>query len=94
MALPEDKVHTLLEAVRAEFGDRQLRIRRVSSNGGFDEVSPYLLNGQQLSPERKLLLGGYFTHEVFARSRGLVQSVNGAAPGPDGAFRRAHCVSS
>ena len=49
MALPEDKVHTLLEAVRAEFGDRQLRIDEFLQRR-FDEVSPYLLNGQQLSP--------------------------------------------
>ena len=70
MALPEDKVHTLLEAVRAEFGDRQLRIDEFLQRR-FDEVSPYLLNGQQLSPERKLLLGGYFTHEYSLEAAAL-----------------------
>ena len=56
MALPESEVHTLLEAVRAEFGDRQIKIDEFLRRR-FDEVSPYLLNGQQLSEERKLLLG-------------------------------------
>jgi hypothetical protein len=62
MALPENQVHALLEAVRAEFADRQLNIDEFLRRR-FDDVSPYLLNGQRLSEERKLLLGGYFTHE-------------------------------
>ncbi len=70
MALLEDEVHALLEKVRLEFGDRQLKIddfllRRYS------EVSPYLLNGQRLSEERKLLLGGYFTHEYSLEAAAL-----------------------
>jgi len=48
MALPEDAVHVLLEKVRAEFGDRQLKIDEFLHRR-FDEVSPYLLNGQRLS---------------------------------------------
>ena len=36
------------------------------------EVSPYLLNGHQsLSEERKLLLGGYFTHEYSLEAAAL-----------------------
>jgi predicted GH43/DUF377 family glycosyl hydrolase len=70
MALAEDEVHALLEKVRLEFGGRQLKIddfllRRYS------EVSPYLLNGQRLSEERKLLLGGYFTHEYSLEAAAL-----------------------
>ena len=30
MALPENEVHRLLDGVRAEFGDRQLKNRRIS----------------------------------------------------------------
>ena len=37
----------------------------------FDEVSPYLLHGQTLSEERKLLLGGYFTHEYSLEAAAL-----------------------
>jgi predicted GH43/DUF377 family glycosyl hydrolase len=70
MALPECEVHTLLEAVRAEFGDRQVKIDEFLRRR-FNEVSPYLLNGQQLSEERKLLLGGYFTHEYSFEAAAL-----------------------
>ena len=70
MALPESEVHALLEGVRAEFGDRQLKIDEVLRRR-FDDVSPYLLNGQKLSEERKLLLGGYFTHEYSLEAAAL-----------------------
>jgi predicted GH43/DUF377 family glycosyl hydrolase len=70
MALPENQVHSLLEDVRAEFGGRQLRIDEFLRRR-FDEVSPYLLNGQRLSEERKLLLGGYFTHEYSLEAAAL-----------------------
>ncbi|MGC9972423.1 MAG: glycoside hydrolase family 130 protein [Bryobacteraceae bacterium] len=70
MALPENDVHTLLEAVRAEFGDRQLNIDEFLLRR-FDDVSPYLLHGQKLSDERKLLLGGYFTHEYSLEAAAL-----------------------
>ena len=39
MALPEGDVHGLLEAVRAEFGDRQIRIDEFLLRR-FEEVSP------------------------------------------------------
>ena len=70
MALSESDVHTLLGGVRAEFGDRQLKIDEFLRRR-FDEVSPYLLNGQRLSEERKLLLGGYFTHEYSLEAAAL-----------------------
>ena len=70
MALPESDVHTLLDGVRAEFGDRQLKIDDFLRRR-FDEVSPFLLNGQRLSEERKLLLGGYFTHEYSLEAAAL-----------------------
>jgi predicted GH43/DUF377 family glycosyl hydrolase len=70
MALPENQVHALLEEVRAEFGDRQLKIDEVLRRR-FDEVRPFLLNGQKLSEERKLLLGGYFTHEYSLEAAAL-----------------------
>jgi hypothetical protein len=61
----------LLEGVRAEFGDRQQKIDDFLRRR-FDEVSPYLLNGHKnLSEERKLLLGGYFTHEYSLEAAAL-----------------------
>ena len=70
MALPENEVHTLLEGVRGEFSDRQLNIDEFLHRR-FDDVSPYLLDGQKLSEERKLLLGGYFSHEYSLESAAL-----------------------
>ena len=58
MALPESSVHTLLAVVRAEFGDRQIKIDDFLRRR-FDEVGHCFLNGHPLSEERKLLLGGY-----------------------------------
>jgi len=70
MALPESQVHALLEGVRAEFGERQIKIDEFLRRR-FDEVSPYVLDGQRLSEERKLLLGGYFTHEYSLEAAAL-----------------------
>jgi len=70
MALPESAVHTLLAGVRAEFGDRQIKIDDFLRRR-FEEVSGCLLNGQKLSEERKLLLGGYFTHEYSLEAAAL-----------------------
>ena len=69
MALSESAVHTLLEEIRAEFGDRQLAIDAFFQRR-FEEVRPFL-NGQKLSEERKLLLGGYFTHEYSLEAAAL-----------------------
>ena len=70
MALPETDVHDLLEGVRAEFGGRQLKIDEFLLRR-YDEVSSYLLTGQILSEQRKLLLGGYFTHEYSFEAAAL-----------------------
>jgi predicted GH43/DUF377 family glycosyl hydrolase len=70
MALPESEVHTLLEQVRAEFGERHPKTKDFLKRQ-FDEVRPYLLNGQRLSEERELLLGGYFTHEFSLEAAAL-----------------------
>jgi predicted GH43/DUF377 family glycosyl hydrolase len=70
MALPESEVHALLEEVRAEFGERHPKTREFLKRQ-FDDVRPYLLNGQRLSEERELLLGGYFTHEFSLEAAAL-----------------------
>src|ERR1035438_9530480 len=70
MALAEDEVHTLLGGVRAEFADRQVKIDEFLLRR-FNEVRPYVLDGQRLSEERKLLLGGYFTHEYSLEAAAL-----------------------
>jgi predicted GH43/DUF377 family glycosyl hydrolase len=70
MALAENEVHALLDGVRTEFSGRQINIDGFLRRR-FDDVSPYLLDGQRLSEERKLLLGGYFTHEYSLEAAAL-----------------------
>lgn len=70
MALPEPEVLTLLEGVHAEFGGRQPQLDEFLRRP-FDDVRPYLLHGQELSEERQLLLGGYFTHEYSLEAAAL-----------------------
>src|SRR5271170_1901556 len=61
MALPETEVHTLLQEVRAEFGDRHVKIDEFLMRR-FDRVRPNLQGYVEQSEERKLLLGAYFSH--------------------------------
>lgn len=70
MALSEDEVRTLLGQVEAEFGDRHVAIREFLSRQ-FDELRPWLLGEDELSTERKLLLGAYFTHEYSIEAAAL-----------------------
>src|SRR2546430_6748921 len=71
MALPESQVHTLLEEVQVEFGERHLKIREFLKRR-FEQVRHYFLrNHRKLSEERTLLLGAYFTHEYSLEAAAL-----------------------
>ncbi len=70
IALPESEVHRLLAEVLAEFGERHLKIREFLIRR-FDQVRPYLLTDHELSEERELLLGAYFTHEYSLEAAAL-----------------------
>ncbi len=70
MALPEGEVHTLLEQVQAEFGERHLKIREFLRRR-FEQVRPCLRTDQKLSEERELLIGAYFTHEYALEAAAL-----------------------
>ena len=71
MALPESQVHTLLEEVQVEFGERHLKIREFLKRR-FEQVRHYFLrNHRKLSEERELLLGAYFTHEYSLEAAAL-----------------------
>ena len=47
------------------------RTSTISFSGDLTRCDPGLLNGQTLSEERKLLLGGYFTHEYSLEAAAL-----------------------
>jgi predicted GH43/DUF377 family glycosyl hydrolase len=70
MALSEDEVHTLLQRVRAEFGDRHVKIDEFLMRR-FDRVRPSLPTNVEPSAERKLLLGAYFSHEYSLEAAAL-----------------------
>jgi len=70
MALPESEVKALLEQVESEFGERHVQIREFLRRR-LDQVRPWLRLGQNLSAERLLLLGAYFTHEYSLEAAAL-----------------------
>ncbi len=70
MALPEGEVHTLLQQVQAEFGDRHVKIDEFLRRR-FDRVRPCLQTNDEPSEERKLLLGAYFSHEYSLEAAAL-----------------------
>jgi predicted GH43/DUF377 family glycosyl hydrolase len=70
MSLSESEVHTLLEQVLAEFGDRHLKIREFLKMR-CEQMHDYMLTDQKLSEERELLLGAYFTHEYSLEAAAL-----------------------
>jgi predicted GH43/DUF377 family glycosyl hydrolase len=70
MALPEAETQALLAQVQAEFGDRHPETRAFLKRR-FEEVRHCVAPGQDLSEERKLLLGAYFTHEYSLEAAAL-----------------------
>ena len=70
MALPEDRVGPLLNQVCAEFCRRHQGIHKVFMER-FEQVRASLAEGQELSHERRLLIGSYFLAEYSLESAAL-----------------------
>ena len=70
LALPEREVHALLEQLRAEFGGRHVNVEGFLKRQ-FDQVRPHVLTDANISEEREMLLGGYFTHEYSLEAAAL-----------------------
>jgi predicted GH43/DUF377 family glycosyl hydrolase len=70
MSLPEDHVGPLLDEVSAEFSQRHLRIHR-SFLERFEQVRDFLSNDEEISDQRKLLIGSYFVCEYSLESAAL-----------------------
>ncbi len=68
--LSENEVTSLLERVIKDFGDRHRRIEDILENH-FDFVRPLLERPEDLSRERRLLIGSYFTMEYSIESAAL-----------------------
>ena len=70
MALPETEVHVLCQQVKTEFGDRHAKTRDFLK-ARFEQVRRCLHNDENLSEERQLLLGAYFSHEYSLEAAAL-----------------------
>lgn len=70
MALAEADVRVLLAQVEAGFGDRH-RVFRQYLRRRFDQIRRYVHSDQELTEDRKLLLGAYFTNEYSLEAAAL-----------------------
>ncbi len=70
MALPETEVHILCQQVKMEFGERHAKTRDFLKRR-FEQIRPCLATEENLSEERQLLLGAYFSHEYSLEAAAL-----------------------
>jgi hypothetical protein len=70
MALPETEVRALLEQVQAEFGGRHLETLAFLQRR-YEAVKHCVVPSGDLSPQRQLLFGAYFTHEYSLEAAAL-----------------------
>ncbi len=70
LTLSEKEVNKELRQVMTEFEERHQRLWSFYLNR-FEQMKKYLLTDQQLSDERKLLIGAYFTQEYSLESAAL-----------------------
>ena len=70
MSLPEERVGALLDEVSAEFSQRHQQIRRMFLER-FEQVRQEHVSEQDLSEQRRLLIGSYFLAEYSLESAAL-----------------------
>jgi predicted GH43/DUF377 family glycosyl hydrolase len=70
LALPDEQISVLLDAMLSEFGTRHQRIREILAQR-FTQLADYLSADSSISEERRLLIGSYFTSEYSLESAAL-----------------------
>src|SRR5437667_1810082 len=80
MLLPENRVGPLLEEVSAEFSQRHQQIHK-SFLERFEQVRDLLLTDEEISEQRRLLIGSYFVCEFSLESAALFNP--SIVPNPD-----------
>ena len=70
MSLPEDQVGPLLDEVSADFSERHQQIRKLFLER-FEQIRELLLADEELSEQRRLLIGSYFLAEYSLESAAL-----------------------
>ena len=70
LAMPESEVASTLAATQQRFADRHIGLNSIFE-GNFAVVADHIDNLNDLSPERRLLIGAYFTHEYSIEAAAL-----------------------
>jgi hypothetical protein len=70
MSLPEDRVGPLLDEVSAEFSQRHQHIHQLFLER-FEQVRDFMLQHEEVSEQRRLLIGSYFLAEYSLESAAL-----------------------
>ncbi len=81
--LSDTEVKDLLDRLLKDFGDRHRRVEDILENH-FDYVRPCLERPEELSRERRLLIGSYFTMEYSIESAALFNPSIVPHPNQDG----------
>ena len=88
MSLSEERAGAMLEEVSAEFSQRHQEIRKVFQER-FEQVRDLLLTDEELSEQRRLLIGSYFLAEYSLESAALFNPSMVPHPDQTGAPRGA-----
>ncbi|MDH3426208.1 MAG: glycosidase, partial [Acidimicrobiia bacterium] len=80
LAMPESEVAATLAATQQRFSDRHIDLNAILE-GNFALVAADIDNPNDLSPDRRLLIGAYFTHEYAIEAAAL--SNPSIVPAPD-----------
>src|SRR5262245_33607022 len=80
MSMADDAVHAQLKEVQAEFGERHLKMQDFLRQR-FEQVRVWLHMEGEVSGERQLLIGAYFTHEYSFEAAALFNP--SVVPHPD-----------
>src|SRR5947207_10209239 len=70
MSLPEDRIGPLLDEVSAEFSQRHEQIRKIFLER-FEQIRELLATDEEISEQRRLLIGSYFLAEYSLESAAL-----------------------
>jgi len=80
LAMPESEVASTLAATHQQFADRHIGLSGILERN-FAAVAKHIDNANDLSPERRLIVGAYFTHEYSIEAASL--SNPSIVPAPD-----------
>ncbi len=80
LAMPETEAVSMLAATLLQFADRHIGLSSILERN-FAAVADQIDNSNDLSPERRLLIGAYFTHEYSIEASSLTNP--SIVPAPD-----------